>query len=60
MKVYVNDKPVHLSPGMTVKHALAQAGLSEMPLQGKRIYDEWENELGLDGALREGAKILVK
>jgi sulfur carrier protein ThiS len=60
MEVYVNDKPVHLSTGMTVKHALTQTGLSEMLEQGKKIYDEWENELGLDGALREGAKIFVK
>jgi hypothetical protein len=60
MEVYVNDAPVHLSPGMTVKHALAQSGLLKMLEQGKKIYDEWENELGLDGALREGAKIFVK
>ncbi len=60
MKVYVNDNPVHLSPGMTVKHALTQAGLSDVLDQGKKIYDEWENELGLDGALREGAKVFIK
>ena len=60
MKVYVNGKEVHLSVGMTVKHALTQAGLLEVLDQGKKIYDEWENELGLDGALREGAKVFIK
>ena len=27
MVVFVNDKEVHLLPGMTIKHALTQAGL---------------------------------
>ena len=29
MTVYVNDKPVDIFPGMTVKHALLTAGLLE-------------------------------
>ncbi len=60
MEVYVNDKPVRLLPGMTVKHALAHEGLMGMLEGGKKIYDEWGNELGLDGALSEGAKIFVR
>ena len=60
MEVYVNDKPVHLLPGMTVKHALTHAGLIEKLGSGKKVYDEWANELGLDGALSEGAKIYVR
>ena len=36
MKVYVNGKEVHLSPGMTVKHALTQAGLSDVLDAGEK------------------------
>ncbi len=60
MKIYVNDKPARLLPGMTVKHALFQGGSLEKLEQGKKVYDEWANELGLDGALSEGAKIFVR
>jgi len=60
MEVYVNDKPVHLLPGMTVKHALTHEGLLEKLVCGKKVYDEWANELGLDGALSEGARIFVR
>ncbi len=60
IKVYLNDKPVHLLPGMTVKHVITHGELSEKLEHGKRIYDEWGNELGLDGALSEGTKIFVR
>jgi hypothetical protein len=60
MEVYVNDRQVHLFPGMTVKHALTQEGLLKKLECGKKVYDEWGNELGLDGALSEGAKIFVR
>jgi len=60
MKVYVNDKPVDLLPGMTVKHALTSEGLLEKLEHGKKVYDEWKNELGLDGALSEGIKIFIR
>jgi hypothetical protein len=60
MEVYVNDKPVHLLPGMTAKHALTYEGLLEELERGKKVYDECGNELGLDGALSEGAKIFVR
>jgi hypothetical protein len=60
MEVYVNEKPVHLLPGMTVKHALTHEGLLEKLERGKKVYDEWANELGLDGALSEGTKIFVR
>jgi len=60
MEVYVNDKPVHLLPGLTVKNAIADEGLLEKLERGKKVYDEWGNELGLDGALSEGAKIFVR
>jgi hypothetical protein len=60
MKVYVNDLPVDLVQGMTVRHALTAGGLLETLEQGKKVYDEWKNELGLDGALSEGVKIFVR
>jgi len=60
MKIYVNDKPVDIMPGMTVKHALISAGVLKQIEASKKAYDEWENEIGLDGALSEGMKIYVR
>jgi hypothetical protein len=60
MIVFVNDKEVHLPAGMTVKHALTQAGLMSSVKAGKRVYDAWGNEIGLDGALSENMKIVVR
>jgi hypothetical protein len=60
MRVYVNDVPVDILPGMTVKHAIIRAGLlKEMELL-KHVFDEWGNEIGLDGALSGGEKIYLK
>ena len=60
MKIFVNDRPFDLSPGMTVKHALVAAGLFSEIETSKKPYDEWGNELGVGGALSEGMKIYVK
>ena len=60
MRVYVNDIPVDILPGMTVKHALISAGLLEEIEASKRTFDEWGNEIGLDGALAEGERIYTK
>ncbi len=60
MEVKVNGRAVHLLPGMTVRHALLAAGLLADVEAGKLPYDEWGNELGLDGALEKGAKIFVR
>jgi len=60
MKVYVNHRPIEIFPGMTVKHALISAGLLKEIEKLKKVYDEWGNELGLDGTLFEGMKIYVK
>ena len=59
MKIFVNDRPFDLLPGMTVKHALVAAGLLRERGASKKTYDQWGNELGLDGALSEGMKIYV-
>jgi hypothetical protein len=60
MKVYVNDTSVDVLPGMAVKHILIHAGLLKEIEGLKKVYDEWGNELGLDGAVSEGMKIYVK
>ncbi len=60
MKVYVNHIAVDVLPGMTVKHALIHAGLLKEIEASKKVYDEWGNEVGLDGALSEGVNIYVK
>lgn len=60
MRVYVNDRPVDLLPGMTVRHALIQSGLREEVASGKKVYDEWGNEVGLEGALIEGMVLKVR
>jgi hypothetical protein len=60
MTVYVNNEPVHLLPGMTVRNALIQADLLNSLKDNKRVYDEWGNEIGLDGAIYEKMKIFVR
>jgi hypothetical protein len=60
MTVYVNERPVEILTGLTVRHALIGAGLLGELEASKRVFDEWGNELGLDGALSEGEKIYVK
>ena len=59
MKVFVNHKAVDILPGMTVRHALISAGLLDQ-IGPKKVYDEWGNEIGLDGALSEGMKIFLR
>jgi hypothetical protein len=60
MKIYVNDMPVVLTHGMTVSHALIGADIMSKFDSSWRVYDEWGNELGLDGALSEGSRIYVR
>lgn len=60
MKVFVNDIPVDVLPGMTVKHALISVGLLKEIENSKKAYDGWGDELGLEGALSEGMKIYIR
>jgi hypothetical protein len=60
MRVYVNEKPVDLAPGMQVKHAVIGAQETAALAAGLKVYDAWGHELGLDGALAEGMRIFVK
>jgi hypothetical protein len=60
MRVYVNNSPVDILPGMTVRHALIKADLLRDVEASKLVCDEWGNEIGLDGALSEGMKIFAR
>lgn len=60
IQVFVNDKSIQLLPGMTVRHALILSGLVQEVEDAKKVYDEWGNEVGLDGALSEGIRLYVK
>ena len=60
MRIRVNDREVDLLPGMTVKHALLQAGLAKAVEGGRKVYDEWGNEVGLSGALEDGMRLYVR
>ncbi|MHB8882031.1 MAG: hypothetical protein ACYC69_11050 [Thermodesulfovibrionales bacterium] len=60
MTVYVNDMPVHIIRAMSVRHALLAAGLLKQIGAGRKVYDEWGNELGLDGALTDQARIYIR
>ena len=60
MRVYINDIPVDILPGMTVRHALISCGLLSEIESGRHVFDEWGNEAGLDGALSEGMKFYIK
>lgn len=57
MKVFVNDGRIDLAPGMTVRHALIGAGLIDKARAGEKVFDEWGNEVGLDGELSDNAKL---
>jgi hypothetical protein len=60
MQVYVNETPVDLLPGMQIRHALLKAGLLKAVEAGRKAYDAWGHEVGLEGALSPGLKIYVK
>lgn len=60
MKVYVNQRPVELLPGMTVKHALIGTDLLKEVEGGLKVFDEWGNEVGLDGGISEGMQLIVR
>lgn len=59
MKIWLNDQPIDLLPGMTVRQALIQADLIQVIPKKIIVYDEWGNEMGLDGALLEGMRLKV-
>lgn len=60
MEIWVNDQSVKLAKGMTVRHALIQLDLLKSVEEGRRVFDEWGNEVGLDGTVEEGQRFEVR
>ncbi|MBI5101988.1 MAG: hypothetical protein HZB33_09175 [Nitrospirae bacterium] len=56
----MNDLAVCIFEAMTVRHALLKAGVLDGLETSKKVYDEWGNEIGLDGALTEGSRIYAR
>ena len=46
--------------GMKIRDALIQADLFQDIEKGSRVFDEWGNEVGLDGALQDGCRYTLK
>jgi hypothetical protein len=60
MRIWLKDQPIDLIFGMTVRQALIQANLLPEIEKGAKVFDEWGNELGLDGALEDGSRLNLK
>jgi hypothetical protein len=60
MRVWLNGRPIDLVPGMTVRQVLIQTGLLREIEKGTKIFDEWGNQVGLDGALEEGTRLEIR
>ena len=60
MQIWLNQQPIILIPGMTVRQALIQADLLQEIEKGAKVFDEWGNEVGLDGALEEGSRFEIR
>jgi hypothetical protein len=60
MRVWLNNKAVDLIAGMTVRQVLIQTGLLREIEKGTKVFDEWGNQVGLDGALEEGARLEIR
>ena len=60
MRVWLNDKPLTLVTGMKIRDAVNQAGLLDDIEKGSKVFDEWGNEVGLDGAVENGCHYEVK
>jgi hypothetical protein len=60
MQIWINDRPVTLPEGMTVRQALIQLELLGAVQEGRRVFDEWGNQVGLDGTVEEGQRFEVR
>jgi hypothetical protein len=60
MRIWLNNQPIILIPGMKVRQALIRADLMKEIEKGARVFDEWGNEVGLDGALEDESRYVLK
>jgi hypothetical protein len=60
MHIWLNDKPLTLVTGMKIRDAVIQAGLLQEIDKGSKVFDEWGNEVGLDGAVQNGCRYTLK
>jgi hypothetical protein len=60
MRIWLNDKPLTLVTGMKMRDAVIQAGLLQETEKGSRVFDEWGNEVGLDGAVENGCRYTLE
>lgn len=64
MKVFINNQEIELFLGARVEDAVRRylrlKELSDVNLKSVLVRDAWGNEIDLDGALSDGAKIFVE
>lgn len=60
MRIWMNGQAVDLLEGMTVRQALMQLDLLGAIAEGKRVFDEWGNQVGLEGTVEEGQRFEVR
>ena len=60
MRIWLNEQPLTLATGMKIRDVLIQADLLPEIEKGSKVFDEWGNEVGLDGALQEGCRYILK
>lgn len=60
MRIWLNDKSLTLVTGMKIRDAVIQAGLLQEIDKGGKVFDEWGNEVGLDGAVQNGCRYTLK
>ena len=63
MNIKVNDKAIEIFSGACVRDVLrkySQVTWKQIQKGSKAVYDGHGHEIGLDGELAEGARLLVK
>ena len=60
MRIWLNEQPVTLVTGMKVRDVLIAANLFHEIEKGSKVFDEWGNEVGLDGTLLVGCHYILK
>ncbi|MGB5217769.1 MAG: hypothetical protein WBN66_05680 [Smithella sp.] len=60
MRIWLNEQPLNLATGMKIRDALIQADLLHEIEKGGKVFDEWGNEVGLDGALQNECHYTLK